>query len=366
MILSSEILKILQTAPLFQGVSAKLLIEKLSASRLRTLSSGELLLVPGQVNNVIYMILSGRLSIQTKESGVEPVAMLGEGECVGEESIIGDVHIPAYVIAATDCKLLAIDHAVLWEMIDSSHQAAHNMLSVLNMRIRPAKAVIAESHEYNHGFSGAAIIDEMTGLYNRQWMEDKISRYLRRYVFDKRPNSLMMVAIDHFKELDSKYGQLGSEQVLRDTARAMLSCLRPDDQAAHFLGEQFAVFMPYTNLADGCIAAERLRAAINESVIVLPSGDALPPISVSLGVSMAKPEDTAASLFARADESLRQAIGNGGNCVKWWSDEQPAEAAPAAQAAAVPASAAPAAAGVNPAVTPFMSLWSGAHPEKSE
>ena len=348
MIRSPEIFKVLQTAPLFQGVSGKLLAGKLNESRLRTLNSGETLLVPGQANNVVYVILSGRLSIQTKDSGVEPIAMLGEGECVGETSIIGDVHIPAYVIAATDCKLLAIGHAALWELIDSSHQAAHNMLSVLSMRIRPDSSIMSENHEFHHGFSGTSIIDEMTGLHNRQWIEEKISRYLRRNVFDKQPSCLMMVKIDQFKELDDKYGQLGSEQVLRDTARTMLSCLRPDDQAGHFIGEQFAVFMPHTTLADGCIAAERLRTAVSGSVVVLPSGDALPPISVSLGVSLANLDDTPATLFARAHEALQQAAESGGNCVKWWDKDLERETA---QLSAEVDTALP--------VKPFMSLWPG-------
>ena len=349
MILSPEIFKVLQTAPLFQGVSGKLLVEKLSESRLRTLNSGEALLVPGHANNVVYVILSGRLSIQTKDSGVEPIAMLGEGESVGEESIIGDVHIPAYVIAATDCRLLAIGHAALWELIDASHQAAHNMLSVLSLRIRPAAQIVAESHEDQHGFSGAAMVDEMTGLYNRQWIEEKIDRYLRRYAFDKRPCCLMMVAIDRFQELDDKYGQLGSEQVLRDTAHTILSCLHPSDQAGHFLGEQFAVFMPHTALADGCIAAERLRTAINESVIELPSGDALPPISVSLGITQANPDDTPSSLLARANEALQQAGESGGNCVKWQDKNLEHETA---HHAASPYDASP--------IKPFESLWPNA------
>jgi len=104
--------------------------------------------------------------------------------------------------------------------------------------------------------------------------------------------------------------------------------------------------MPYTDLSDGCIAAERLRAAINSSVIVLPTGDALPPISVSLGVSMARSGDTTDSLFARADKALRQAIEHGGNCVKWQDLDQAGGAVqePAAENEALQ-------------VKPFMSLW---------
>jgi diguanylate cyclase (GGDEF)-like protein len=361
---SPEIFKVLQMAPLFQGVSSKLLVEKLVHSRVRALNSGETLLVPGQANNVVYVVLSGRLRIQTKDSGVEPIAMLGEGECVGEESLIGDVHIPAYVIAATECKLLAIEHPALWELIDASHQAAHNMLSVLSMRIRPAAQVIMESHENHSGFSGTPIVDEMTGLYNRQWIEEKISRYLRRYIYDKQPSCLMMVKIDRFRELEDKYGELGSEQVLRDTAHTMSSCLRPDDQAGHFLGEQFAVFMPHTALSEGCIGAERLRTAINEAVIVLPSGDALPPTSVSLGISPTHPDDTPASLLDRANEALQLAIQSGGNCVKWHDTEPGRETAQPPVNTPSPANVQPSAnANAAPPVKPFMSLWTGAQPE---
>ena len=317
MILTPEIIKVLQSAPLFQGVSVKLLVQKLSESSLRTLNSGEALLVAGQANNVVYIILSGRLSIQSKETGVEPVAMLGQAECVGETCIIGDVHIPAYVIAATGCTLLAIDPAVLWEMIDSSHQAAHNVLTVLSMRIRPANQIMSANLESHHGFSGSTMIDEMTGLYNRQWIEEKIDRYLRRNVYNKQPSCLMMVVVDRFREFGEKYGQLGSEQVLRDVAHTMLSCLHPGDQAGHFSGEHFVVFMPDTALSDGCKAADRLRVAIGESMVELPSGDALPPISVSLGISHVNVDDTPASLFARTNEALRQAVESGGNCVKW-------------------------------------------------
>jgi diguanylate cyclase (GGDEF)-like protein len=325
--LTPEIISVLELSPLLQGVSVKLLTQKLSESELRILNSGEVLLELGQPCNFVYIILSGRLSIQAKDAGVD--AMLGEAECVGESCVIGDVYFPASVVAATDCKLLAINPAALWELINSSHQAALNLLTVLNLRVRPANQTMADGIEKYHGFSVSSMIDELTGLYNRQWIEEKIFRYLSRHIYDQQPNCLMRVAIDHFKEFDQKYGQLGSEQVLRDVAYTMLSCLRPGDQAGHFTTEQFVVFLPDTTLADGCIAAERLRVAIAEALVVLPSGDALPNISVSIGVSQTDLDDTPANLLARADESLQQALVCGGDCVKWWLSGLKSEAASA-------------------------------------
>ena len=318
MTISPEIFKVLETAPLFLGVPGKMFAHHVSESNLRILKAGEVLLAPGEVNRATYIILSGRLNIQRTNPDAEPIAMLGKGECAGEMSVLGDAHDSTYVVAATDCELLAIEHDALWELIDISHQAAHNVLSVLSARIRPDYRFAVQSIEHQQGFSNTTVIDEITGLYNRQWMEEKFERHLNRSFITHQPSCLMVLAIDQFKEFSDNYGQLGSEQALRDTSRTMQSCLRPDDQSGRFIDEQFAVFMPNTTLADGCIGAERLRASISESMIVLPTGDALPPVTVSLGVSMVNPGDDLAGLFARAEEALQEAVKSGGNCVKWY------------------------------------------------
>ena len=293
-----------------------MLVENLSQSRLHTLDSGEVLLVPGQANNAIYIILSGRLNIQSKISHVEPIAILGEGECVGEMSVLGGAPVSAYAIAATDCRLLAIGHAALWELLNNSHHAAHNMLNILTERLRHTNQIMAESLEREQGFSGGSMVDELTGLYNQRWMQRKLNRLLHRGSIDKKASCLMMLEIDNFKEFCSRYGQLGGDQALRDIAHTLLSCLRPDDQAGRHIGDRFVAFLPNTSLPDACIAAERMRTVASESLVVLPSGDALPPISISLGISQMLPDDTLIRLLTRADKALLLARANGGNCVK--------------------------------------------------
>lgn len=317
MIDSPEILKALEASPLFRGVPSKLLAQNLSQSNLRTIKSGETLLDCGQVNNQVYIILSGHLSVQSDKSHIEPIVMLGEGDCVGEMSILGDGHASACAIAATDCKLLIINYDALWKLINGSHVAARNMLSILTKRVRIADYALAKNIEQNSGFSAVSIVDELTGLYNRQWMQRKFDRLLQRSIYKKAPSCIMMLEMDNFKEYSDKHGQLGSDQALRDIAYNVLNCLRPDDHAGRYIGEQFAVFLPGASLPDVCIAAERLKTAINSSMVVLPSGDALPAVSISLGLSQAYlSDDTLAKLFARADEALQQAKESGGNCVR--------------------------------------------------
>jgi diguanylate cyclase (GGDEF)-like protein len=316
MILSPEILKVLESAPLFLGIPSHLLARQLSESRLHPLAAGQVLLVPNQPNNTIYIILSGRLRIQSQLLEAEPIAILGEGECVGEMSMLGSEPVSAYVLAATDCKLLAIDHAAMWELINSSHAAAHNMLNILTRRIRNTNEIAAESLEQQQGYSGNSIVDELTGLYNQSWTQEKFERHLRRGIIGNKPNCLLLLEMDHLKEFTRNHGQLGCDQALRDIAYTTLSCLRPDDQAGRHSDEKFAIFLPNTSLHDACSAAERLKMIVSRSPVVLPSGDALPSITVSIGVSQARAHDTLVSLFDRGEDALQLARDDGGNNVK--------------------------------------------------
>lgn len=316
MIQLPEILQVLEAAPLFRGIPGKTLAHHLGESRFRTLVAGEKLLAADQINDLVYIILSGRLSVQLKERDVEPIAMLGEGECVGEMSILGDAHVSAYVIAATECKLLVIDKDALLNLIDSSLEAAHNMLGILTKRIRLADQLMAENLEKHHGYSGVSIVDEMTGLFNRSWTKEKFDRHLQRSTINNKPSCVLMLEMDKFQVFSRNYGKLGADQALRDIANVMLTCLRPDDQAGHYLDERFVVFLPNTTLPEAGIAAERLRATISRTMVVLPSGDALPPISVSLGVCQARSGALLDDLLASAAEALQLARQAGGDCVK--------------------------------------------------
>ncbi|BBI99722.1 diguanylate cyclase [Ferrigenium kumadai] len=314
---SPEILTLLTTSPLFRGVPRNFLIKTLSQSKLLSLKKGDTLLTPGQLNDQIYIILFGRLSVQMKEFRGEPIAMFGEGECVGEMSVLGDGYVSAYVIAATDCRLIAIDQAALWALIDNSSEASRNMLSILSHRIRVGDQRMAESLEREQGYVGSDTVDELTGLYSQQWSHDKLGRYLQRRIADQKLSCMLMLEMDGFQDFCDKFGTLGGDQALRTIAQTILSSLRPDDQAGRYRGPQFSVFLPNaTSLANACTAAERLRAAVNQAAVVLPSGDALPPVSISIGVVQMHMDDNLDSLFARAEGALHIAQESGGNSVK--------------------------------------------------
>jgi len=314
--LSAETQALLASSPLLSGVSSELIEVVLESSLTVQLSKGDILLRPGQISEHVYLITRGRLQIQSNESDLNPIAMYGEGDSLAEVSILGDGQSPAFVIAATDCELIAIEHASLWALIERSHKASLNILHLLSQRIQINEQIVTESFEQHNGFQGVEIVDKVTGLYNQPWMSKELERYLQRSERENRSSCLLMLEIDRLRGYIASYGELGGDQALRTFAHTIVNTQRPEDQAGHHLRAKFIVFLPYTTTVDAaCIFAERLCIAINNADIVLPSGDTLPHISVSIGVCQ-RQEDGLQGLLGRAENALQEAQNAGGNCVR--------------------------------------------------
>lgn len=132
-----NLLPFLLASPLFKDAEYSLLMDQLKAANKQTLSAREPLLVPGKRNDNVYLVLSGRLRVHYRISD-EPIALVGQTECVGELSILDDGVASAYVIADTDCELLVIGRAEVWSLINTSHQVARNMLNIVIRRMHDA------------------------------------------------------------------------------------------------------------------------------------------------------------------------------------------------------------------------------------
>lgn len=316
MIHSPEILKVLETSPLLHGIPRDLLDQHLAGLKMLKIEKGKVLLEAGQTNNTIYFIYSGRLNVQSRESDIEPFAILGTGECVGEMSMLGDAPVSAYVVAATDCELLSITHADLWGLINTSHAAAHNLLNMLTSRIRSANQLAADSRERQQGFSAESMIDEQTGLYNQHWTHGKFERLLHRAAMNNKPSCMLMLEPDNLAHFARKHGQLGGDQAMRNIADTLMLCLRPEDQAGRDSGGRFAIFLPDTSADDAHTVAERIMEAISLSQVVLPSGDALPTISASIGICQAASNESLESLVKRTEAALQQAQKEHGNAIQ--------------------------------------------------
>lgn len=309
-----EIFRLIENASLFRGVPRDVLEPLFRNAKLISLKPGEKLLARGTINEHVYVLISGYLSVQATPSHLDqPLATLTPGECVGEMSVLVDSLVSADVIASTDCQLFAIDYSAFWSLISTSNEATRNMFDILVRRIRLGNESMTENIHHHESTGGEALFDSLTGLYNRQGMHEKFDRLLHRCVADNKPVSLVVLEIDELPQPENDRSELRGDQALRTIAQTMLTFLRPDDYAARLTGKKFAVLLSDTSLADASVAAERLRKLIGQSRITLPNGSTLPSFTISAGVSEAMPEDSWNILVARAEMALDQAVEAGRN-----------------------------------------------------
>jgi diguanylate cyclase (GGDEF)-like protein len=160
-----------------------------------------------------------------------------------------------------------------------------------------------------------ALFDSLTGTLNRpafyQHAEKEFNRSKRYY----RPLSVIMLDIDHFKQVNDQYGHHGGDQVLQIFAEACQEVIRSTDLMGRVGGEEFALLLPDTPMKAAFNLAERLRERINKYPYL--AGDMLIEVTASLGVAELQNDDgDFKSLLQRADEALYQAKHAGRNRVK--------------------------------------------------
>ncbi len=307
--------ELLPSLQLFHGVALEAVEGYLDRMGEILLAPGEVLLSPGQPNCHLYIVLRGELSVHLQSLESPPLVRLPQGECVGEMSIIDNARTSAFVVAAVATRLLAIDQETLWLLVNGASGVARNLLYVLAGRVRSDNNTIVGAVEAQREWERHAMVDALTGLHNRRWLQQMLDRLMERSRHDGEPLSLLMADLDHFKRCNDRYGHLVGDQVLGAVARTLQDNLRPGDTAARFGGEEFVVVLPQTSLEMAMTIGERIRKAVAAMRLHSPTGEELSAITLSVGVAEMHGDMDGAFLLNAADAALYRAKAQGRNRV---------------------------------------------------
>jgi diguanylate cyclase (GGDEF)-like protein len=180
----------------------------------------------------------------------------------------------------------------------------------------------------------AASHDFLTNALSRGAFVARSSETLARVVAKRQSAALLMLDIDHFKPINDRYGHAVGDQMLATFARTVAGTLRETDVFGRIGGEEFAVFLPNTALADAMEIAQRIRSSVESVALPLENGANL-RITVSVGLGDARqPGDTTLDQLLRlADKALYAAKEGGRNQVVQFSFDTVGSAAsgPASQ-----------------------------------
>jgi two-component system, cell cycle response regulator len=166
-------------------------------------------------------------------------------------------------------------------------------------------------------FKQLSNIDPLTNLYNRRFLMEILESELQRARRLRSSLSLLIVDLDHFKEVNDRHGHQTGDGVLVQVADALRRGLRSYDVASRYGGEEFVLLLPGTPIAEAVAVAERLRREVESLKITAATGAV--STTVSIGVACSTAADEASPeidpLFRRADAALYRAKNNGRNRV---------------------------------------------------
>lgn len=169
-------------------------------------------------------------------------------------------------------------------------------------------AELAEMHDRIVELEKLSSTDRLTGAWNRAHFDKTLAIELSRSVRYHQPVTLVLVDIDHFKQINDQHGHATGDEVLREVVRVIRSNIRTSDMLFRWGGEEFAILAPSTNYRSAANLAETLRSKI-EQLVVKDAGN----ITISLGVAEHVSGESEMTWFGRADAAMYSAKSAGRN-----------------------------------------------------
>ncbi|MCR4267134.1 GGDEF domain-containing protein [Nitratireductor sp. ZSWI3] len=171
------------------------------------------------------------------------------------------------------------------------------------------ESLSARSESLQH----AALTDSLTGTQNRRFFDDALREYLHEFGRIEKPVGLMVLDLDHFKQVNDTHGHDVGDKVLREVARGLKDLTRYHDVVARMGGEEFAIVAPNMSQEALVKLAERIRKAV--SSLVIDTGNVRIRVTISVGLSVWNGRESSEELFRRADKMLYEAKRLGRNRV---------------------------------------------------
>jgi diguanylate cyclase (GGDEF)-like protein len=183
-------------------------------------------------------------------------------------------------------------------LLDRRHLAAtvaeHIALALANLGLRESLRL-------------QAVRDPVTGLYNRRYMQEFLDRELHSARRKHRPLAVMMLDLDHFKRYNDNRGHSAGDQALAAVGETLLRCVRAEDVACRYGGEEFTLILPECSLGQATVRAEEIRKRLKECGAQLDQQPA-DALTVSIGVAaFDETTDRVDLLLKFADDALYEA-----------------------------------------------------------
>jgi diguanylate cyclase (GGDEF)-like protein len=286
------------------------------------LASGDVLFREGDPGDHLYIIRGGRIriGIRLPDGSEHSIAELASGDFLGEMSIFDHAPRSATCRALEAASLLALSReefsAIIAEHPHIALKLMYRMLNVATQRLRGTGEIASDMVLWGESAQKRAITDELTGAYNRRFLEDSLDGYVAEAAEKGRPLSLAMVDLDHFREVNERYGHEKADVVIKAVVGLFRTLLGASAVVARYGGDEFVLILPGLDARAAAEALGRVCAAIAGFDAFTAADGGVTRVTASMGVA-AYPADAAdvATLRTTADAALYRAKEEGRNRV---------------------------------------------------
>ncbi|MDR2111312.1 MAG: GGDEF domain-containing protein [Spirochaetaceae bacterium] len=319
---------VLVKSPLFSSMSGLEFNAVTAFLERRRVAENATVFQEGDPGEEMFILLAGELNAYACHSDGTQRWMfkIPPGDFFGEMSIIANEPRSVTIIAKTACDLMVLQGIDFYRIIFEHPMIGVKMLRAIgeveNLWLDQSSRHLKDLMRWGETARRRAITDELTGLYNRRFLEDSIKDRFNHGSIGIRFMSLMMMDLDKVHSINERHGSQAGDLVIMAVADILRTHIRPGDVAARLAGDEFAVLLPDTRGNETMNIAERIRIAVLERKVSVPQSPGSEErvdigIRISIGIAVAPIHaKSGEALVLAADEVLQQAKKQGRNRVE--------------------------------------------------
>ncbi|MCU0848128.1 MAG: GGDEF domain-containing protein [Spirochaetes bacterium] len=290
--------------------------------RERNYKKNSLLFKEGDRGNELFIIRSGSVAsyILTPDGMDREIAKFAEGNFFGEMSIFENAPRSATCRAVNDSLLMSLQdddfYRIIEEKPDIAVKIMYRMLNITTQRLRDTGEFLSEMVHWGEAASKRIITDDLTGIYNRRFLDDALESFFESQKKEKKQMSLIMIDLDRFRDVNEMYGNEAGDKMILAVVNVYKQYLREKDIFARYGGDEFTIILPDTTLSASVDLAEKIRVQVSKEDVLKRYGGEIKNVTVSQGISNFP--DSAADLKVlkeKADQALYRAKLEGRNRV---------------------------------------------------
>jgi diguanylate cyclase (GGDEF)-like protein len=295
--------------------------------RLRV-KKGDVVFKEGDSGEDMFILLSGALSAFVAQSDGTQRWMfdIKSGDFFGEMSIVAHEPRSATITAKEDSEVMVLQGIDFYRIVFEHPMIGVKLLraigSVQNQWFDQSSKSYSDLMRWGETARRRAITDELTGLYNRRFLEESLKDRFDHGSVGLRKISLMMLDLDKVHLINDRHGPQGGDQVIIAVSEVLRSVMRSGDIAARLSGDEFSVLLPDTDIEESHQVAERIRESVQQLRVEVPQNPGAAKkiaigVCTSIGIAAAPVHaKTVESLIFTADKALRKAKEGGRNRVE--------------------------------------------------